>query len=95
MTQPNAANMFKALSARGMVPMTNQARKFTSAQVFPFCEQLVAVMNKMLPARFTITRESETSLTIHVAIRHLALETGTTQTGTPDDSGAEVIDAHE
>jgi hypothetical protein len=76
MTQPNAANMFKALSARQMVPMTNQARKFTAAQVFPFCEQLVATMNRMLPARFALTKLSDTELAISVVIRRSALETG-------------------
>lgn len=83
----NATNPFQAFSPRQMVPMTNQARKFTAAQVFPWCEKLVEVMNRMLPARATITKQSDSEFTIHVAIRRPALGTGTTQTGTTDDVG--------
>jgi hypothetical protein len=78
MTKP--VNMMNALSARQMVPMVDAPRRFTGAQVIPFCEHLVTVMNKMLPAKFTLTKDGDSALTIRVEINRPAL------TGTPDVS---------
>jgi hypothetical protein len=61
-----------------MLEMAKGPRKrFTSAQVLPFCERLVAVLNKSLPATFTLVKESDSALTIRVEIHRLALTTGT------------------
>jgi hypothetical protein len=64
------------------------AGRFKPSQVAPFCEQLVKTMNRMLPARFTLTREGDSALVIRVEINHLAL-TGTTQTDTPSDAACD------
>jgi hypothetical protein len=53
-----------------------QRRRFTPAQVAPFCEKLVEALNRSLPARFTITQDGDSALTIRVEIRRLELTAG-------------------
>jgi hypothetical protein len=70
---PTMRQMFPALAN-----LTKAPRKFTPAQVAPFCEHLVRVMNKMLPATFRLVKTGDWSLTINVEIQRPTLALPTT-----------------
>jgi hypothetical protein len=67
------AKVVRPPTFRQMFPAIKTPRRFTPMQVMPFCEHLVTMLNRMMPAQFTLEKHGDWSLSIHVEIKQPTL----------------------